>query len=334
MALPLWRQRCPGAPLWLAQARSSPLRTPSPGRKRSIGCLLIPTGAALWGWLPASGLLEHYPLERSLETIIKLWQDLGACPPSDSIENRGPAWRSHRYRGGVRLSISASREAMMARRLGRVLWRRRLVCAVVAAIVVVTGGVWLITRAEDLPVERVRRSPPGHDQLRSPAQLSQPHLQPYPHLYPVGFQPRIARRSEGGVALCHLRGATGKRRLRRVTVERGRYHHRGRESGPRPSSDDRGESDRGVPAGSAGKPRGHPQDLRPAHGACQPILSKSPPRARRGLGGGSRSWTGCGADLGTAVRSRRPAKVAELPHADNGTAPAAPDKNENLHDTS
>jgi capsular polysaccharide biosynthesis protein len=35
---------------------------------------------------------------------------------------------------------------MMAQRLGRVLWRRRLVCAVVAAIVVVTGGVWLITR--------------------------------------------------------------------------------------------------------------------------------------------------------------------------------------------
>jgi capsular polysaccharide biosynthesis protein len=44
------------------------------------------------------------------------------------------------------LSISASREAMMAQRLGRVLWRRRLVCAVVAAIVVVAGGIWLITR--------------------------------------------------------------------------------------------------------------------------------------------------------------------------------------------
>lgn len=44
------------------------------------------------------------------------------------------------------MSISASREAMMAQRLARVLWRRRLVCAAVAAIVVVAGGAWLITR--------------------------------------------------------------------------------------------------------------------------------------------------------------------------------------------
>lgn len=44
------------------------------------------------------------------------------------------------------MSISASREAMMTQRLGRVLWRQRLVCAAVAAIVLVAGGAWLFTR--------------------------------------------------------------------------------------------------------------------------------------------------------------------------------------------
>jgi capsular polysaccharide biosynthesis protein len=44
------------------------------------------------------------------------------------------------------LSLSASREAMMAQRVARILWRRRLVCAAVAAIVIVAGGGWLLTR--------------------------------------------------------------------------------------------------------------------------------------------------------------------------------------------
>jgi capsular polysaccharide biosynthesis protein len=44
------------------------------------------------------------------------------------------------------LSPSASFDAMMAQRLARVLWRRKFVCVAVAAIVVVAGSSWLLTR--------------------------------------------------------------------------------------------------------------------------------------------------------------------------------------------
>ena len=47
------------------------------------------------------------------------------------------------------MSPGTSRDAMItAQRLARILWRRRIVCAAVAAIVVFVGGIWLITRQE------------------------------------------------------------------------------------------------------------------------------------------------------------------------------------------
>jgi len=44
------------------------------------------------------------------------------------------------------MSPGASPDAMTAQRLARILWRRRLVCAAVAAIVLLAGGTWLLTR--------------------------------------------------------------------------------------------------------------------------------------------------------------------------------------------
>ena len=44
-----------------------------PDRRRSLGLAA------------RERVAEHYPLERSLETIISLWQDLGAYPPSNRL---------------------------------------------------------------------------------------------------------------------------------------------------------------------------------------------------------------------------------------------------------
>jgi glycosyltransferase involved in cell wall biosynthesis len=41
---------------------------------------------------------EHYPLQRSLERNLGLWQDLGCLPLGQSTENRRPALRRHRLR--------------------------------------------------------------------------------------------------------------------------------------------------------------------------------------------------------------------------------------------
>lgn len=47
------------------------------------------------------------------------------------------------------MSPGTSHDAMMtAQRLARIIWRRRIVCAAVAAIVVFAGGIWLITRQQ------------------------------------------------------------------------------------------------------------------------------------------------------------------------------------------
>ena len=97
------------------------------------------------------------------------------------------------------MSPSASPDAMTPQRVARVLWRRKLVCSVVAVVVLAAGTGWFLTRP------KVYQSTSSVALLPDTANAGV--LPNYPNLIdvrPADLQPGLARSSGGVAALRHI----------------------------------------------------------------------------------------------------------------------------------
>jgi glycosyltransferase involved in cell wall biosynthesis len=75
----------PGSSALTGVGEIVPIEDPAALAGAVDGLLADPDRRRTLGQAARQRVAEHYPLERSLETIIKLWQDLGACPPSNRV---------------------------------------------------------------------------------------------------------------------------------------------------------------------------------------------------------------------------------------------------------